>query len=107
MDVVGGEKNGMLTIDNNKDKKSQASRIRSHYLSSSEFKPMQIGVKTKNFEENSNIDQDDAYGNYRPMFLTKNTKVTGRTHEIMKLQRMASLDQRKSLLGPVQPDLSN
>ena len=58
------------------------------------------------FEESSMIDQDDSYGNYRPAFLIKKHKVTGRTEEIMKLQRMQSLDQVHALLGPVQPDLS-
>lgn len=37
------------------------------------------------FEDNSMIDQDDSYGNYRPAFLIKKHKVTGRTDEIMKL----------------------
>lgn len=58
------------------------------------------------FEESSTIDQDDSYGNYRPAFLIKKHKVTGRTEEIMKLQRMQSLDKHHSLLGPVQPDLT-
>jgi len=58
------------------------------------------------FEENSNVDQDDAYGNYRPQFLVKKHKVTGRTEEIMKLQRIASLDHNRGLLAPVQPDLT-
>ena len=57
------------------------------------------------FDERS-LDQDDAYGNYRPKFQTKNKKVTGRTKEVMKLQRMASTDQQRALLGPVQPDLT-
>jgi hypothetical protein len=31
------------------------------------------------FEEKSKIDQDDSYGNYKPIFLVKNRKVTGKT----------------------------
>ena len=58
------------------------------------------------FAEDSIIDQDDSYGNYRPKFQVKNTKVTGRTSEILKLQRMASLDHGKAILGPIQPDLT-
>ena len=58
------------------------------------------------FEEQSNIDQDDSYGNYRPQFLIKKHKVAGRTDEIMKLQRLASTDKAKAILGPVQPDLT-
>ena len=45
------------------------------------------------FVEDDMVDQDDSYGNYRPAFLIKKHKVTGRTEEIMKLQRMASLDR--------------
>lgn len=30
------------------------------------------------FEERSKIDQDDSYGNYKPIFMTKNRKVTGK-----------------------------
>jgi hypothetical protein len=52
------------------------------------------------------VDQDDSYGNYRPGFRVKNNKVTGRTSEILKLQRMASLDHGKAILGPIQPDLT-
>jgi hypothetical protein len=37
------------------------------------------------FQEDSIVDQDDSYGNYRPGFLVKKTKVTGRTREILKL----------------------
>ena len=39
------------------------------------------------FEENSVFDQDDAYGNYKPPFEVTKKKVTGRSKEIMKLQR--------------------
>lgn len=63
-------------------------------------------TKSHRFEDSSNIDQDDSYGNYRPAFLIKKHKVAGRTDEIMKLQRMASLDRDRALLAPVQPDLS-
>jgi len=63
-------------------------------------------TKSRRFEDSSNIDQDDSYGNYRPAFLIKKHKVAGRTEEIMKLQRMASLDRDRALLAPVQPDLS-
>ena len=63
-------------------------------------------TKSHRFEDSSNIDQDDSYGNYRPAFLIKKHKVAGRTEEIMKLQRMASLDRDRALLAPVQPDLS-
>ena len=35
------------------------------------------------FEENSTIDQDDAYGNYRPQFGAKNNKVEGKSNLIM------------------------
>jgi hypothetical protein len=63
-------------------------------------------TKSHRFEDSSNIDQDDSYGNYRPAFLIKKHKVAGRTEEIMKLQRMASLDAGRALLAPVQPDLS-
>lgn len=62
--------------------------------------------KFSKFDEKSFLDQDDAYGNYRPKFQTKNKKVTGRTKEVMKLQRMASTDQQRALLGPIQPDLT-
>lgn len=58
------------------------------------------------FEDNSQIDQDDSYGSYRPAFLVKKHKVLGRTEDIMKLQRMASMDKVNALLGPIQPDLS-
>ena len=58
------------------------------------------------FEEKSLLDQDDSYGNYKPKFQTKNYKVTGRTREVMKLQRIASLDHQRALLAPIQPDLS-
>lgn len=58
------------------------------------------------FEEKSLLDQDDSYGNYKPIFQTKNYKVTGRTREVMKLQRIASLDHQRALLAPIQPDLS-
>lgn len=58
------------------------------------------------FEEKSLLDQDDSYGNYKPKFQTKNYKVTGRTGEVMKLQRIASLDHQRALLAPIQPDLS-
>ena len=54
------------------------------------------------FEEKSNIDQDDAYGNYKPAFLIKSAKVAGRSDEIMKLQRQASTDQERGLLRHVQ-----
>lgn len=40
------------------------------------------------------------------MFMVKKHRVVGRTQEIMKLQRIASMDRNKALLGPVQPDLS-
>jgi len=63
-------------------------------------------TKSHRFEDSSNIDQDHSYGNYRPAFLIKKHKVAGRTEEIMKLQRMASLDRDRALLAPVQPDLS-
>jgi len=59
------------------------------------------------FEDSSNIDQDDSYGNYRPAFLIKKHKVSGRTEEIMKLQRMASLDNSNAMLKPLHPDLSH
>jgi|TARA_B110000285_G_C15123693_1_gene618829 hypothetical protein len=42
-------------------------------------------TKSHRFEDSSNIDQDDSYGNYRPAFLIKKHKVAGRTEEIMKL----------------------
>ena len=58
-------------------------------------------------EGQSLLDQDDSYGNYRPTFLVKNHKVTGRTPQIVQLQRQASVDTGKALLGPIQPDLSN
>lgn len=58
-------------------------------------------TKFSKFDEKSVLDQDDSYGNYRPKFQTKNKKVTGRTKEVMKLQRMASTDQQRALLGPV------
>jgi len=58
------------------------------------------------FEESSVLDQDDSYGNYRPKFEVKNHKVTGRSYDIMQLQRIASQDRPKALLGPIQPDLS-
>lgn len=58
------------------------------------------------FDEKSLLDQDDSYGNYKPKFQTKNYKVTGRTREVMKLQRIASLDHHRALLAPIQPDLS-
>ena len=57
--------------------------------------------KFSKFEERSCLDQDDSYGNYKPKFQTKSYKVTGRTREVMKLQRMASLDHSHALLGPV------
>ncbi len=38
--------------------------------------------------------------------MIKNLRVTGKNDEIMKLQRTASLDQRRPLLGPIQPDLT-
>jgi hypothetical protein len=41
--------------------------------------------KMSTFYENSKLDQDDAYANYRPIFAIKNNKVTGRTEEIIKL----------------------
>lgn len=62
--------------------------------------------KFSKFEEKSLLDQDDAYGNYKPKFQTKNYKVTGGTREVIKLQRIASLDQRRALLAPIQPDLT-
>lgn len=30
------------------------------------------------FEERSKIDQDDSYGKFKPIFMTKNRKVTGK-----------------------------
>ena len=41
--------------------------------------------ENKSFTEDSRMDQDDAYGNHRPAFLVKKSKVTGRTTDIMKL----------------------
>jgi hypothetical protein len=36
-------------------------------------------AKNSNFYENSIIDQDDAYGSYKPMFMTKKRAVEGRS----------------------------
>jgi hypothetical protein len=85
------------------DAKSLQSKIKS-------TKPMSILPTSKHtdifenrskFLEDSVIDQDDSYGNYRPGFLVKKTKVTGRTNEILRLQRMASMDKSKAILGPI------
>ena len=57
-------------------------------------------------EDFNSLDQDDAYGSHRPKFATKNNRVTGRTDEVVKLQRLAALDQERAFLGPLQPDLS-
>ena len=57
--------------------------------------------KLSKFDEKSMLDQDDSYGNYRPKFQTKNYKVTGGTSEVMKMQRLASTDKPRALLGPI------
>lgn len=57
-------------------------------------------------EDFGSLDQDDAYGSHRPKFATKNNRVTGGTDEVVKLQRLAALDQERAFLGPLQPDLT-
>ena len=44
-----------------------------------------VNSKLSVFEEKSRIDQDDSYGNYKPKYLTKKFKVTGKAGDIMQL----------------------
>ena len=121
MEVIKEENGEKLTLGNLRtldnpseiglkmtDAKSKTSKI-SHLRSNAEVSkingraPSQKvrGDSMSIMEGQSILDQDDSYGNYRPTFLVKNHKVTGRTPQIIQLQRQASVDTGKALLGPI------
>ena len=89
-DEVGGPTTLKLTKDvlstleggRNDTKSLVPSQLRSKRASIDAPKPNELQSR---FEDSSMIDQDDSYGNYRPAFLIKKHKVSGRTEEIMKL----------------------